>query len=54
MAILTIVIMSQFNMYPRTTYFTFEDLLECEKYKDYIEQYYDDKFIPNMVHCDNK
>lgn len=52
MVTLTLLLMTYVNMYPQTTYIKFDDMIECEKYKDYLEQYYTEKLTPHMVHCD--
>ena len=52
MVTLTLLLMTYVNMYPQATYILFDNMVECERHKDYLEQYYTEKLTPHMAHCD--
>lgn len=49
---LTLVVMSLFGMYPKTTHLYFDSMEECEQYKTHIEEEYSEKLKTFTVHCD--
>lgn len=56
MVTLTKIILISTNLFPLTTYIPFDTMAECEKYKDQVEIYYEEKInsgtpITYTIYC---